>query len=520
MGIRITQEQANVICKMDEHLRTLLQEDDSKLWEHTFIKKQIDKRNNNGLFTISDHIRAMVYSMLSSGSIWDRLAKEADIETGYITRVDTIFHNYSPTELLKCSPEQLQEELQENHLAHQYIAKQMEALLTVNIPKLMKFEEEYGTIDNYYQKYIQMGIKNKFIDTARLLIETLSDSKSNNKMVQMDVPLVCEYLRNVGYDLPKPDTHICRILGSEILGFSTSREVSRYQAIDIVFKLAKMVDKSVAETDYILWSYCSTGYGQICTLKKPKCDLCVAFKQCRKHAGDILDTVKNKYVLDSHYKIRESDSISEMVRKAACISYLAFRRRILQDNPISAEDKSQLNSEVEELLADRIPELLQSTDQDGFDRIHHKICEEILCIYEQRCRQSYGIAQRWLNETLSNLIIIESCLSTSKLPVMETRKYFHVPVGSDVLNVAASKGKDKFYHGLGLKCAPLTHENPAVYEMDCYSSERTQPFERWEYAEYIEFQNTLRNALKDSIKEGAYKDVIHWGFHALMETSY
>lgn len=267
MGIRITQEQAGVVCKMERHLRIMLQEDTGKLWEHTYIKKQIDKRNNKGSFTISDHIRAMVYSMMSGGNTWDSFAKEADTETGYITRVDTIFQNYNPAELLACSPEYLQEELQKIHLGRRFIAKQIEALLTVNIPRLIQFEKEYGMIDNFYQKYIQIGIEHKFVNTARQLIETLSDTRSDNKMAQMDVPLVCEYLRNVGYDLPKPDGHLCRILGNEILGFSTHRDVPHYEAIDIVYKLAKMVEKSAAETDYILWSYCSAGYGEICTSK-------------------------------------------------------------------------------------------------------------------------------------------------------------------------------------------------------------------------------------------------------------
>lgn len=519
MGIKITQEQANVICKMDKHLRIIMQNDTGKLWENTYIKKQIDKRNNNGSFSINDHIRAMVYSMLSSVNTWDKFAKETNARTGYITCIDTIFHDYNPAELLACSPEHLLEDLQKIHLEPQFKTAPIEALITVNIPKLLKLEEKYGMIDTYYQKYIQIGIDRKFLAFARPLIETLSESRSNNKMKQMDVPLVCEYLRNVGYDLPKPDTHIRRILGSEILGFSTSREVSPYRAIEIIFRLAKMVGKSVAETDYILWSYCSASYGEICTSANPKCNVCVAVRQCRKHAEDILDTIKNKYVLESHYKIKERDSISEIICKAANISYFSFRRRIFRDNTVSVEDGNKLNHEVEILLADRIPDLLNATDQKMFDKRHHKICEEIIHVYNQMCKQSYGIAQRWLNETLLNLIIIESSLSIGKLPVTETRKYFHIPVGKDVLMVATTKGEDRFHHGMRLKYAPLKHKNPATYKMDWFSRENTQPFEKWGYKEYIEFQNTMRDALKDSIKDGKYKDIIDWGIHALVEAT-
>ena len=54
--------------------------DEKMLWENTFIKHQIDKRNRNEHFTISDHIRGMVYSMLSSGIAWSKLKNGIDTE--------------------------------------------------------------------------------------------------------------------------------------------------------------------------------------------------------------------------------------------------------------------------------------------------------------------------------------------------------------------------------------------------------------------------------------------------------
>ncbi len=519
MGIKVTQERAAVICKMDEHLRVMLQENPDKLWENTFINRQIVKRNNNGLFSVSDHIRAMAYSMLSGGQAWNKYVKEADAETKCITGVDRIFHDYKPTELLECTPKQLFKELQEIHLEPRFGLAPIEALLYVNVPKLLKLEKEYGSIDNYYCKYIQIGIDHKYVVTARPLIETLSNSKSVNKLEQMGIPLVCEYLRNVGYDLPKPDTHIRRILGRDILGFSTSREVSEYRAIEIVYKIAKVAHKSVAETDYILWSYCSDGYGEICTSANPKCDKCVAMGQCRKHMDDAVTMLKNKYVLASHYKLKENDGVSEIISKTADIAYLPFCRRIFLRKEVSLEEANRLNHEVGMLLAVSIPELLESTDQKMFDEIHHKICEKIIHIYNQVCDQSYGIAQRWLNETLINLIVVESSLSISRLPVKNTRKYFHVPVGNDLLKVATVKGKEGYHFGLGLKCAPVKHENFAGYEMEWFRPGETQSFEKWEYSEYIEFQNAIRDVLKKPIKDGCYKDVIDWGLYVLLEIS-
>lgn len=522
--MRIKEEDIRtMIEQMDNHLRTdLLKEDgkiqEEKLWENTYIKQQIIKREKKGVFEVEDHIRAMVYSMLSGGQVWEKYAKEADAKTKCISRIDKIFHEYNPKELIACKPEQLLEELQKIQLQPRFKTTTIEALIN-NVRKLLKLEEKYGRIDDYYSKYIQIGIDHKYVATARPLIETLSNSKSENKLEQMGIPLVCEYLRNVGYDLPKPDTHIRRILGSDILGFSTSREVSEYRAIEIIYKIAKMAHKSVAETDYILWSYCSDGYGEICTSKNPKCDQCVAIGQCRKHMDDAVTMLKNKYVLASHYKLRENDGVSEIICKTADIAYLPFRRRIFLRKEVSVEEGNRLNHEVEMLLANSIPELLESTNQDMFDELHHNICEKIVHIYNQVCDQSYGIAQRWLNETLINLIVVESSLSVSRLPVKNTRKYFHIPIGNDLLKVATVKGKERYHYGLGLKCAPIKHENPASYEMDWFRPGETQSFEKWEYLEYIEFQNAIRDSLKKSIKDGFYKDVIDWGLYALMEIS-
>ena len=76
--------------------------------------------------------------------------------------------------------------------------------------------------------------------------------------------LVSEYLRNVGYDLAKPDRHLSKIWGSTGLGCSDKAEVPPYEVIDIVAEIANIVGKGPAEVDYILWSACAKGYGEKC----------------------------------------------------------------------------------------------------------------------------------------------------------------------------------------------------------------------------------------------------------------
>lgn len=272
---------AKAVLAMDNHLRNeLLKENgklqEKKLWENTFIKHQIDRRNNGDTFSIEDHIRAMVYSMLSSGISWQRVESGIDNDTGKIIPIDEIFHQYNVEKLLQCNPEELRDKIKELHCASQYTLKQMTALFEENIEKLLSFENVHGGIDNFYQHFIKAD------PSLNTLVLVLSENNSKYNLSQMGEALTAEYLRNVGYDISKPDRHIRRILGNKYLGCSESEIVPIYEAFDIVAEIAAELNMPVAEVDYILWSYCAKGYGEVCTLNKPKCDICAIKCYCNK----------------------------------------------------------------------------------------------------------------------------------------------------------------------------------------------------------------------------------------------
>lgn len=272
---------ANSVLAMDNHLRNdLLKKDgklqEKKLWENTFIKHQIDRRKQGGTFSIEDHIRAMVYSMLSSGISWQRVEGGIDNDTGKIIPIDEIFHQYSVEKLMQSSPEELRDKIKELHCASLQTLAQMKALLKANIPKLLAIEEQHGSIDNFYQHFINAD------PSLNTLVLVLSEKNSKYNLSQMGEALTAEYLRNVGYDISKPDRHIRRILGSKYLGCSESEFVPIYEVFDIVAEIAEELNKSVAEVDYTLWSYCANGYGEICTKNKPKCENCVAKEYCNR----------------------------------------------------------------------------------------------------------------------------------------------------------------------------------------------------------------------------------------------
>lgn len=273
----ITQEKADLVFAMENQLKNdVLKDTPHKLWNNNYIKKQIERRNKGKTFPLKDHIRAMVYSMLSSGSSWNRISKNTDPDSKCIISADKIFCDYDTEQLLSYTSEQLKDAVKDIGCGTLSTRKQMEALLSTNIPKLSNLEQEYGTVDTYYQKFIELD------SSLKTLVTTLSSLESKDKLAQMDIALVCEYLRNIGYDIPKPDRHICRILGSDYLAFSSEQTVPPFEVFDIIVKLAEMTGKCNAEIDYILWSYCADGYGEICKKGREKCAECVAKEHCVK----------------------------------------------------------------------------------------------------------------------------------------------------------------------------------------------------------------------------------------------
>ncbi|MBS5343807.1 MAG: hypothetical protein KHX91_04495 [Clostridium sp.] len=148
---------AETVKHMEDDLRQKFLENgqEIKLWENTHIKHQIDRRENGDVFSLRDHIRAMVYSMLSSESPWERMENSIDIETGRIIPLDELFHQYDAEYLLQCEPNQLTEGIKKLGYAGRFTEKQIKVLLETNIKKLREFEKQCGNVDVYYQQLIE-----------------------------------------------------------------------------------------------------------------------------------------------------------------------------------------------------------------------------------------------------------------------------------------------------------------------------------------------------------------------------
>lgn len=256
-------EAAQAVELMDAYLRSNGKLRDDQLWEN---HSATNRRKAGDVFSLSDHVRAMVYSMLSAERGWARVEENK-------ANIDKIFCDFDSEQLLSAEPESLAEAVRGISCGNRLLKSHMQSLRG-NIEKLKSFESQSGSIDEYYQTLIKgdTSLKN--------LVKALSNYQSKDKLSGLGAALVSEYLRNVGYDLPKPDRHITRILACNRLACSAKEKVSEFEAFDIIAMLAKETGRTNAEVDYILWSFCAKGYGGICTAV-PNCGECVAREHCK-----------------------------------------------------------------------------------------------------------------------------------------------------------------------------------------------------------------------------------------------
>ena len=221
------------------------------------IEQAQEKRKNKTEFSLAEHVKTMVYAMLSNNRPWERIAENSE-------KIDAIFQNFNINYLLTASPEELEQKLREIKCGNRQIKRQMLGL-SENIKTLQQIATDCGTIDNYYNS-----------TAIDVLIKSLSIPGQKYKLKGMGTPLVCEYLKGVGFDIIKPDVHVCRIVGR--LGYSKHNPATLQEALDVCKAITDEYNLSQVAVDTVFWQYCAINKLEICTAD-PKCDCC-GVKNC------------------------------------------------------------------------------------------------------------------------------------------------------------------------------------------------------------------------------------------------
>jgi endonuclease III len=218
-----------------------------------------EARESGRQFTLRDHLRGLLLSLLSNQRPWKPIADNLE-------PIRKVFLGYDPDALAQADPMDLEMGIRKIHCGNRAIAKQMNAL-HVNIETLRRIEKDHGSLDEFVTSSNPDEVAEQISKPGRY------------KLRQVGYTLAQEYLKNVGIRAAKPDSHIRRILGGERLSYFPG-DPDEKEAADLVVKLAADADCSVTYLDNLLWLFCADGYGEVCG-DRPKCDICAFHDTCR-----------------------------------------------------------------------------------------------------------------------------------------------------------------------------------------------------------------------------------------------
>lgn len=238
-------------------------------WENTYICHQVQRRKSGEPMELEtmDYIRAMTYAMLSNSMDWRCVADDVDPQTGRLRNVDKAL------KARVVNDQDLPVAFEVNHVRFRFKKRQIPAV-EANI----RYFEKAADLPAKYAKMSANGAD------FWPLVQAIAHGKPEDgyKLAQIGPALACEYLRNLGYDIPKPDRHLCRLLGSERLQFFNQPMPELEEVYNLVRRVANSSKSNYgpAQADYILWSYCAIGYGNMCNGKNRACKDCCLSDLC------------------------------------------------------------------------------------------------------------------------------------------------------------------------------------------------------------------------------------------------
>jgi len=130
--------------------------------------------------------------------------------------------------------------------------------------KLCKHSKQYGSLSKYFASLMQMTGNN-----AIYLVKAIGSPSSNHKLPALGIPLAAEAMKNIGYDVAKPDRHINRAMGCfKLVQFSNWPDHSVRKApltnekeliivMEMAARFAKDVGVRIAFLDNTIWLLCA-----------------------------------------------------------------------------------------------------------------------------------------------------------------------------------------------------------------------------------------------------------------------
>ena len=182
----------------------------------------------------------------------------------------------------------------------------------------------------------------------------------------------------------------------------------------------------------------------------------------------------------AYFNMTKGDSMNDILIKCAEKAYLDLCRTI-KFNTENKDTRKGAKRKICEML------------------VHEY--EEIINTYSEISELTYGQAQKWLN------MMLKYVLMTAEDSAL--KNYLHIPVDSYIMQAVGSDNP-KLKHCLKLECVPKKDGTVGKY-----SESTSKPWSKWNYEEYIAFQNCIRKA----VSESDYNSPIEWENAAWIEVA-
>ncbi len=227
----------------------------------------IDARKAGKKFSDEQHLEGIVFALLSSQRPWKPILNNYQ-------NIKKLFNQFDYQYILNQNAEYFEQEIRKLKCGNKSIHRQMQALRNIVI-KLEYIKEKYGSLDSFVTSDTPVNIAN------------LVSSNREYKIPELGFALALEYLRNVGIDVAKPDSQLCRLFGKERLGLSSHNIALPNEVVSCIERLARKNEISQAELGTTFWVLCAKDYGNICS-QRPKCDKCKLHTVCNMKSEEYI----------------------------------------------------------------------------------------------------------------------------------------------------------------------------------------------------------------------------------------
>lgn len=222
---------------------------------------KVAARREGKQFTFSDHLKGLVYALLTNQRSWSGIAE-------MIPQINELFYQFDVKMIKKTNPATFAKGIMALRCGNVATKRQMDSL-HANILVLEQIEKDYGSLDEFVESA-----------DANTIVEMLSNKDSKYKIQGLGKALAWEYLRNVGVDGAKPDIHMRRFLSSDRVGNGSKGLATEDEVIAQVDELSKASQLDKWLIDNLIWEYCSEGGEDICG-EEPQCGICILKRYCK-----------------------------------------------------------------------------------------------------------------------------------------------------------------------------------------------------------------------------------------------